>query len=217
MNAIPVNAIPVNVIIFDFDGTIADSLSMFVEIANRLAVEYGFPTVGPEEVQHLRTLSSREIIQQSKVPRLRLPFFLRRFRREFNSKVCDLQPIPGMKEALLILKQRGDHLGIVTSNSEENVRGFLKAQGLEELFDFVDGGLPLFGKEKILRQIIRHNHLDPAQVIYVGDETRDVEAAKKSAIKVVAVAWGFNTSQSLARHQPDFLIQQPWELVNVVG
>jgi phosphoglycolate phosphatase len=207
----------VNVIIFDFDGTIADSFGTFVAITNRLAIEYGFPTLGPEEVQHFRSLSSREIIRQAKVPRIRLPFFLRRFRREFNSEVCNLQPIAGMKEALLALKHRGDRLGIVSSNSEENVRSFLKTQGLEALFDFVGGGLPLFGKEKILRQIIRKNHLNPARVIYVGDETRDVEAARKTEIKVIAVGWGFNTSQALARHQPDFLIQHPNQLVEVLS
>ncbi len=206
-----------NVIIFDFDGTIADSFGTFVAITNRLAIEYGFPILGPEEVQHFRNLSSREIIQQSKVPRLRLPFFLRRFRREFNSEVCNLQAIPGMKEALRALKLRGNRLGIVTSNSEENVRQFLRSQGLDALFDFVGGGLPLFGKERVLRQIIRKNQLNPAQVIYVGDETRDVEAARKTAIKVIAVGWGFNTSQALARHQPDFLIQRPGELVEVVA
>jgi phosphoglycolate phosphatase len=207
----------VNVIIFDFDGTIADSFGTFVAITNRLAIEYGFPTLGPEEVQHFRSLSSREIIRQAKVPRIRLPFFLRRFRREFNSEVCNLQPIAGMKEALLALKHRGDRLGIVSSNSEENVRSFLKTQDLEALFDFVGGGLPLFGKEKILRQIIRKNHLNPARVIYVGDETRDVEAARKTEIKVIAVGWGFNTSQALARHQPDFLIQHPNQLVEVLS
>jgi phosphoglycolate phosphatase len=207
----------VNVIIFDFDGTIADSFNTFVSITNRLAIEYGFPILGPEEIQQFRNLSSREIIQQSKVPRLRLPFFLRRFRREFNGEVCNLQPIPGIKEALRALKLRGDRLGIVTSNSEDNVRKFLKAQGLEGLFDFVGGGLPLFGKERVLRQIIRKNQLDPAQVIYVGDETRDVEAARKTAIKVIAVGWGFNTSQALARHQPDFLIQRPGELIEVLA
>ncbi len=206
-----------NVIIFDFDGTIADSFGTFVAITNRLAIEYGFPTIGPEEVQHFRSLSSREIIRQSKVPRIRLPFFLRRFRREFNSEVCNLKPIPGMKEALLALKHRGDCLGIVSSNSEENVRSFLKTQGLEDLFDFVGGGLSLFGKEKVLRQIIRKNHLNPARVIYVGDETRDVEAARKTEIKVIAVGWGFNTSQALARHQPDFLIQHPGQLVEVLS
>ena len=79
------------------------------------------------------------------------------------------------------------------------------------------GGLPLFGKERVLRQIIRKNQLNPAQVIYVGDETRDVEAARKTAIRVIAVGWGFNTSQALARHQPDFLIQRPGELVEVVA
>lgn len=204
------------VIIFDFDGTIADSFDAVLTISNRLSTEFGYPPTAPEDVKRLKELSSREILRQSKVPFWRLPFLLRRLRWELNHEISRLQPIPGIKEALVELKQQGHQLGIVTSNSCENVTAFLTAQGMDTLFDFIGSGLTLFGKGRIIRQMIDRHNLHLATVIYVGDETRDIEAARKIQIPVIAVSWGFNSSQVLAEQHPDFLIQSPHELVRVV-
>jgi phosphoglycolate phosphatase-like HAD superfamily hydrolase len=63
---------------------------------------------------------------------------------------------------------------------------------------------------------LRKESLNPEEVVYVGDETRDIEAAKKSQIKVIAVTWGFNSKQVLAAQNPDFLIDRPEELIKVI-
>lgn len=205
------------VIIFDFDGTIADSFNAVLAITNRLAAEFGYIPVPPEDVKRLRNLSSREIVREANVSVFKLPFLLRRLRKELNREIQFLQPIPGIKEALLLLKQQGHQLGIVTSNSQENVQAFLAAQGLAEVFDFVSSGLTLFGKGKIIQRVLRQYHLDPAMVLYVGDETRDIEAARRIRIRVISVSWGFNSAAALAALTPDFLIDHPKELVEVVS
>lgn len=204
------------VIIFDFDGTIADSFDAVFSISNRLADEFGYPHTPLEDVNALKSLSSREILKRSKVPFFKLPFLLLRLRSELNREIARLQPIPGIKEALLQLRHQGHHLGIVTSNSRQNVIAFLEAQDMQELFDFVDSGLTLFGKGRIIQQILRQKHVDPDTAIYVGDETRDVEAARKIGIKVIAVCWGFNSCEILAAQKPDFLIHRPAELAAVM-
>ncbi|XHX80419.1 MAG: HAD hydrolase-like protein [Stenomitos frigidus ULC029] len=204
-------------IIFDFDGTIADSFDTVFAISNRLAAEFGYPITPLEDVKALKNLSSQEILRRSKVPFVKLPFLLRRLRVELNQEIAGLQPIAGIKEALLDLKQQGHHLGIVTSNSRQNVIAFLAAQDMRDVFDFVDSGLTLFGKGRIIQKILRHNRIDPATTIYVGDETRDVEAARKIGIKVIAVCWGFNSCEVLGAQKPDFLINTPAELVTATN
>jgi HAD superfamily hydrolase (TIGR01509 family) len=206
----------VNVIIFDFDGTIADSFEIVLQITNRLAPEFGYPPAQPNDVALLRNLSSREIVKQSKVSPFKIPFLVRRLRSELHREIPHLQPIPGIKTALLGLKQQGYRLGIVTSNSRENVGDFLTAQQLDDLFDFVSSGLTLFGKGRIIQRILKQHGFAPQDVIYVGDETRDIEAARKIGIKVISVAWGYNTSQALAAENPDVLIYQPEELLQAV-
>ena len=205
------------VIIFDFDGTIADSFDAVFNISNRLAAQFGYPPTSIEEANELKNLSSREILKRSKVPLFKLPFLIRRLRSELNREIAGLEPIPGIKDALLELKRQGHHLGIVTSNSRQNVIAFLEAQNMRGLFDFVDSGLTLFGKGRIIQQILRQKQIDPATAIYVGDETRDVEAARKIGIKVIAVCWGFNSCQVLTAQKPDFIVHQPAELAAVMA
>lgn len=201
------------VIIFDFDGTIADSFEAVLRISNQLAAEFGYPVTRSEDVYHLKNLSSREIIRRSKLSPFKIPFLLRRLRRELKQEISQLKPIPGMKAVLRSLKQQGNQLGIVTSNSCENVRAFLDAQGLTDVFDFIGSGLMLFGKGRIIQRILKQYNLDRATVVYVGDETRDIEAAHRIGIQIISVSWGFNSSQVLAAANPDVLIHQPEELL----
>jgi phosphoglycolate phosphatase-like HAD superfamily hydrolase len=207
----------VKVIIFDFDGTLADTLDAVVSITNRLAVEFGYKPTPPAELAKIRNLSSREIVQQSGIPIFKLPFLLKKLRAELQKEIHQLSPIPGVKEALTKLKHEGNVLGILTSNSEENVRIFLNQHGMEELFSFIYSEITLFSKQKTLKKVIKTNYLNPEDVIYVGDETRDIDASKKLHIKAVAVSWGFNLREALVKHNPDFLIHQPSELVEVIG
>jgi len=214
---LPLNcATIVKVILFDFDGTIADSFELIFRIANRLAVEYGYPTTNPEDIRHLKNLTSKEVVRQSGVNIWQLLFLLRRLRREMNREIATLKLIPGMRESLSALKDQGHWLGIVTSNSTENVETFLQQQQLGDLFDQVVSGLTLFGKGKVIRRVIQQHQLELEQVIYVGDETRDIEAAHKVGVVAIAVSWGFSSSEVLAKQKPDYLVHHPEELVNVI-
>lgn len=206
-----------SIVIFDFDGTIADSFETVLKITNRLAIDFGLKPVSPEEVPRLQNLSSREIVKESKISFFKLALLLRRLQKELNGEIGQLMPIPGIKEALICLKQQGHDLGIVTSNSRANVTAFLENHGIKELFSFIQSGSSLFGKGQVINRILKRHRLDPYNVIYVGDETRDIEAAKKIRIKVIAVSWGFNSGQALIAARPDFLVQQPDELMQVIG
>lgn len=204
------------VVLFDFDGTIADTFDAVLRIADRLAQEFDFKPVTLDEVHQLQQLSAREAIRKVGISPLRLPFLLRRFRIELNQEIGQLKPIPGIPEALKALKHQGHQLGIVTSNSRQNVRTFLEAQGLQSLFDFVASEATLFGKGRAIRLVLQRNHLSSAAAIYVGDEARDIEAARKIGMRVIAVSWGFNVKAALEAQHPDYLVHEPWELVKVL-
>lgn len=206
----------VKVIIFDFDGTIADTLDAIVGITNRLAKEYGYKQTDPEQLAQIRNMSSRDIVRKSGISLFQIPFLLRRIKLDLSNDIQQIKPIGGIKEALTKLTNQGVELGILTSNSEENVRVFLKKHEMQDLFSFIYAEPTLFSKHKILNQLIKKNNFIPEEVIYVGDETRDIEASKKIPIKVIAVSWGFNSEAALAKHNPDFLIHQPSELIDLM-
>jgi phosphoglycolate phosphatase len=197
------------VIIFDFDGTIADTVDALVTIANRLAIEFGYVQITPEEFAILRSFTSRISI-------LKIPFLVKKVKSELKNKIPELKAINGIQEALTELKQQGNRLGIITSNSQDNVTEFLKINNLDSLFEFIYSGVTIFGKTTIINNVLRQKQLKPQEVIYVGDETRDIEASKKANIKVVAVTWGFNSPEVLAKQNPNFLINHPRELLEVI-
>jgi len=170
-------------LIFDFDGTIADTQGTFIAIANRLAPQFGYQPLEPEQISHLRNLHSREVIRASGLPFYKLPFFLQRAKRELSRDIHTVQPIPGMDAALHELRARGYRLGIVTSNLPANVETFLRLHQLQDLFEFVRAGIALFGKSRSLRRALRDLDLPPCAAVYCGDETRDVEAARRCAIR----------------------------------
>lgn len=204
-------------IIFDFDGTVADTFDTIVGISNRLALEFGYKQAAPEEIEQIKNLSSREIIRQSGVSIFKLPFILKRLKNELNNQIHSLNPINGMREALEEMKMEGYRLGIITSNDRDNVMLFLQKNDLQELFEFIYSGATIFGKSRVINRFLQQAHLAPEEVIYVGDETRDIEAAKRSQIKMIAVSWGFNSKTVLAEHKPDFLIHHPNELMQALN
>ena len=117
-----------------------------------------------------------------------------------------------MPEALRELQALGYSLGIITSNTEVNVQIFLRSHGLE-FFDFVRCSSKLLGKARMIRSVIRRQHVRAADILFVGDETRDIEAAKKVGIRMAAVTWGYNSRRSLEAMKPDFVFENPGELV----
>lgn len=202
-------------LVFDFDGTIADTLEAIVAMSNRLAPQYGLKPATPEELTELRDLSFDQLMRRVDVPLLPLFRLLRRVRRDLQAEITQLRPIPNMADTLRTLNELGQPMGILTSNSAENVELFLRAHQLETSFQFIQGGASIFGKTRVLKKLMRQRSLNPSDLIYIGDETRDIEASRRIGIPVAAVTWGFNSRQALLRHQPDYLLDEPIDLVAI--
>ncbi|MDY6806536.1 MAG: HAD-IA family hydrolase [Cyanobacteriota bacterium] len=200
-------------IIFDFDGTLADTFETIVSITNRLSVKFGYEPVSKEEIPKLKNLSSREIVQKSGISFFKIPFLIRMLKKELKNRMIEVSLFPGIKELILDLKAEGYSVGILTSNSRENVKALMAANGLENSFDFIDPSAKLFGKHKSIAKLLKREKLKREDVVYVGDETRDLDGAKKAGVRAIAVSWGFNSPEALTRHNPDFLASNPQELM----
>lgn len=206
----------IKAIIFDFDGTIGDTYQAVVDITNGLSSEFGYKPLDTETSLLLKNLSSKEIVKQSEVSLFKLPFLVKRIQTEMGKQIEHLVPITGIPEVLKELKSRNYLLGIITSNAENNVTAFLHKQELAHLFDFIYSGATLFGKHRIINRVIKKHHLAKTEVIYVGDETRDIRSAKKSKVAAIAVTWGFQSESILRKHNPTFLAQKPSDILDVV-
>lgn len=203
------------VLIFDFDGTIADTFHAIVKISNQLANEFQFKTMTSFEAEQMKNNTVKETIARLNIPLLKIPIIIAKAKSELLKGISEIDPVVGLKETLLQLKNLGIQLGILTSNSAQNVDGFLKNHELQ-VFDFIKTTSKIWSKDHHLLKIIESYNLKATEVLYVGDEVRDILAAHRSGIKVAAVTWGYNTAKTLSEHNPDYLLNHPKELLNLI-
>ncbi|MGF1577770.1 MAG: HAD-IA family hydrolase [Gemmataceae bacterium] len=201
-------------LVWDFDGTLADTLGSALEVYNVMAEKYGFERI--EDPESVRTFTARKFIRHHKIPILRLPSLIREYLRIQNDRMEEIELNVGILDSLLAMKDHGVRHGIISSNSQENISVCLQANKVENLFDFVIGYPRLFGKSRAIKRRLKAEKVTNDSVLYVGDEIRDIEAAKKANIDVAAVTWGFNTADSLAEHAPTYLVHDPQTLTQHV-
>ena len=203
-------------IIFDFDGTLADTLTAGIAIYNSIATEYGCLKVPQEKIEDLRSKRPQEFLADFGVTFFKLPKILLRMRDELNTKMRTIEEIPGIVQQIINIHNAGYSLGVLTSNSQDNVKSFLQRYHVDKLFNFIFSEKHIFGKHKAIKRLLKKNKLSTSDVIYVADETRDIEAAHKAGIKIISVSWGFNTKNILEALKPDTLIHKPSELISAI-
>jgi len=205
----------IKLVIFDFDGTITDTLSFAIKICNLLAPRYNYDLITDENIDFLRGKSAQEVIKASGIPFYKIPMVAISFQKEFAKIIDALEPFKGISTMLKNLKNHFE-LGILTSNSKYNVNFFLENHKLNDIFSFVISNRGLFGKSKLLKKIIENKNLKNNEVIYIGDETRDIEAAHRCKIKAISVTWGLNTKEVLENFLADYIVKTPLELENLL-
>ena len=186
----------IQIVIFDFDGTLADSFDVFVEGFNAAAALYNFLPFDIANIEHLRSLTARDILNYHGALSWKLPLIVRTIRKNMGRSITRVGLFNGIGSMLARLRHQGVKLAILTSNSRSNVELVL---GLEKLnyFDHIHCGTAVFGKARKLKQIARQSGLKIADVLFIGDEIRDVHAARDAGIPFMSVGWGYTEASAL--------------------
>ncbi len=203
-------------VVFDFDGTLVDSLDVVVELYNGLADERGYTKITKHNLAELRTLSILERCRRLGVPARRLPGLIVEVGRLLRHATERVRVHDGVPELLQTLHERGLTLAVASTNREENIRAILARHGLDTLMTSISCSSRLFGKAHLLRGILRRAHAEPTQVVYVGDEHRDIEASRAVGIRFIGVTWGADDPERLREAAPDALVSTPAEIAELV-
>lgn len=197
-------------VIFDFDGTLADSFPFFAGVVNSLADRFGFRRIEESEHSSLRRFSAGEMIRHVGLPIWKLPSISRHYHALMAQSIHEIRLFEGVDRELESLAAAGVSLGVVTSNSDENVRAVLGPAAA--LVSQYECGVSLFGKPSKIGRILRRSGLASRTVLYVGDEIRDLEAARRARVAFGAVAWGYTDFQALRERSPDEVFERVSEI-----
>jgi phosphoglycolate phosphatase len=207
------------IVIFDFDGTLANSIGLAIRLYNQHAQQFGTEPIDQSELDDLRKMARdhgyKQVLKHKKVGLTKLPSIVLTIGKEMRSHMAEVKPYEGIITALQELKARGYRLGVLTSNQEHLVREFLETHQYP-LFDFIVSEKTLFGKDKALKRIMKKFALDSRGVVYVGDEVRDVAACNKALIDVIAVTWGVAGVGGFDKVAPTKIIDTPRQLVPTI-
>jgi len=201
---------------FDFDGTLADTMPWFNSILNTVADKYGFRKIDASEREQLRSREASEILKFLNIPLWKLPAIMAHVRSLMQEIDPSVQVFDGIPEALARLKANGLRLAVVSSNSVENVQRVLGAEPAA-LFDDYECGTDLFGKAAKIDRLLKQHGTPPERFLLVGDEMRDIDAARKAGVRVGSVAWGYNHVDALRGRGPDELFLAVQDLPNALA
>ncbi|MBI5319702.1 HAD hydrolase-like protein [Bradyrhizobium sp.] len=197
---------PYSLAIFDLDGTLADSFPWFLRNVNGVADRFGFRRIEDGDVESLRHAGSREILKRLEVQLWKLPAIARHMRRMKAAHLADIPLFPGTGAMLQSLRDGGLTLALVSSDHEANARRQLGEAAA--LFSHFDCGASLFGKARKFRRVVRRAGFTVAQAISVGDEVRDIEAARAAGIACGAVMWGYAAPNALRGLAPEIVFER---------
>ena len=190
--------------IFDFDGTLADSAAWFRLTINDVAQRYGFRQITDAELEELRGQRTIDIIRYLEVPIWKIPFIARYMRQLVARDAHLIGLFQGVDALLAGLAERDVAIAIVTSNSEANVRRILGEDNSRRIRDYACGA-SLLGKASKFHAVVKRHGVSAERTIAIGDEARDIDAARKVGLTAGAVSWGYATINLLRAHQPDYL------------
>ena len=188
-------------IIFDFDGTLADTFALGSKLINEYADRLGYKQI---DFAANKDKSARELIKMSGVRFWQIPGLIRFFRKKSVERAGEVKAFDGIPDLVRRLHDDGFSLGIITTNSAQTINIFLEKYGLSDFFTYIKPEISLFGKRRALRRARRHLK---SEIIYIGDELRDIEACRAVDVPIISVAWGFNSTEILERNNPGMVVK----------
>ncbi len=205
----------IKIVIFDFDGTLADTEQWSLDIYNELAIKYNYKTYTLEQFEEMKKMPLSKIISVIDIPYTKIFLLLKEGQKILKKHINDVHAFNNnLKNILIEIKKLTDIIGIVSSNTKKNIRRFCKNKDIQNM-DFIFSS-PLFAKEIKIFRILKKYKLKPDELLYVGDEVRDIESSKKAGIKIAAATWGYNNRSVLEKSDPDFLIDDIMELTDIL-
>jgi len=207
-------------VVFDLDGTLANTFPTVLRIFNRLMLDRTgrewklaelAPYFGPPE-----TVMIQRIFPEAELHEAIIADFFRLSREDGH----EIEPFAGIRELVHGLRQSGVKLGVYSGANTESARHRIGHAGLLEYFDEVIGGDRVSNYKphpEGLLKLIEQFDVDPGRTAYIGDMVADVEVGRGAGVTTVAVTWGAGRREALSSANPDHLVEEPRMLHSILN
>ena len=202
-------------ILFDFDGVLADTLGDLLQFGQEVCDELGVKHIAtPDDLDSLEIMSFATYGRQLEVPEHLVGEFVSRCMARFIQKPYPPKIFDGMAQVIEQLSTRHT-IGIVTGNATRAVENFLVENGIQQYVNAIFAlDQPGSKTEKILKAKSQLA-ADTENVYYVGDSISDIHAARNVSARSIAVSWGHQSLGRLVNASPDYVVHSPQELMKV--
>ncbi len=208
-------------VVFDLDGTIADTLDDLKNSVNYAIGLLGLAPCDRNTICGRVGSGAANLIRKSLPPEAdeeTVKKTLSEFYGHYMSHALDgTKPFPGVLELLNALKERGYRLAVVSNKPDAGTKAIVSAL-FGDIFDYVSGeksGIPRKPEPDMVRFAL--DALGTEEAVYVGDSEVDVKTAANSGLPCVCVTWGFRSAEQLKEAGGEVFISDPSELLEMLG
>lgn len=210
-------------LVFDWDGTLVDSIARIVESMRVAAADCALPWLDDATIRGIIGLGLPEAIA-ALYPQLDEPALVERFRRVYSEHYLYLERVPsplfaGVRESLLAFREQGYRLAVATGKSRRGLDRVLAGHGWQDFFDVTRCADEAASKPdpRMLSEILAHCGAAPERALMVGDSPFDLQMAHNAGMTAVAVGYGAQPLSALLEYGPHLAIERFGELGDWLG
>jgi phosphoglycolate phosphatase len=196
-------------IIFDWSGTLVDDLPAVLQASNYILAQAGRPVMTLEQFRAEFSLPFSKFYDRH-TPHIAMAQLEEWFHAEFRRAQSSVVELPYAREFLEFCRQQKIRTFLLSSVHQDH---FVVQCGVTGFDVYIDKSYTdVWDKRKKIHDILKENHLQPDETVFIGDMQHDIETAKHGGIHSVAVLTGYNTLGQLRAAQPDLIVEHLGEL-----
>ena len=208
-------------IIFDLDGTLADTMDDLKTAVNATLTKLGYDTRAKFELLNFINNGSRELIRRSLPTAVQTEDFIidsahNLFFQEYEKCFCEkTSAFPGICEAILELKKKKFKLGVLSNKPDQFVKVIIAKLFGEKTFDFVMGksDFPHKPDPSSALFVAKEMGVKPHKCSLVGDSDIDMKTAENAGMRSIGVQWGYRSTDVLLSAGADYIASSPTEMI----
>ena len=213
----------IKAVIFDLDGTLLNTIKDIADSANFTLKKFGYPTHPADSYRYFVGNGVDNLIkvilpEEARSPETMLSFKKIYLERYGTHSMETTRPYDGVPEMIAELKNMRLKLAVASNKPDAATKSTISDTFAEETFNVVLGGrsdVPLKPDPTIVHNILGEFGVPPAEALFVGDTSVDLETAKNAGCPSVGVLWGFRPEEA-ANSGADFVIAHPFELTELI-